>query len=642
MSLSAFVGRSFADEDKRLWQDFREILEGFKPLGFDFEDASATEPRSVSEKVRVRIDRNPVYIGILSRRRPVVPDPTRQTGWQRAEAAFKPQAPSQWTSSEWIVEEVGFAMGRDKVVLLLIEDGVVFPKSDLGADTEYISFARDNLQSAQRKLTQFFSSFIGERLPKPVSGPVVPAPTDPPPSEPEKTSKEQTSFWAVVELAEDGKIEEADKLEDEYVAEVEIPGHDKDNYRAFIRYFRAKAGDASSLAWLKKHSSGDAPNAEACDWLAALYQNLGQIEDAIRVLLDGLKKVAPEHRSLLLLNLARQYRLAKEFTKCLAVLRKRLALDKEAEEKVESFLEVADYAKATSQDDLQISALEAAVQLTPLDTSRRFKLAYLYAEKKRPRLAIFHYRVNRSQNKDDVTSINNLAVAYGEIGLPDAEVRNYQSILDKHDLAKANLANIYVRAGFLDAGRKLARETVGSESSVAVDRANAAISEASEMEDKSTKEVEGLEEKTQTERRFRAQYADAFSREIIQAASEIECVFPWGRMNVTRTGNRIVGQATEQVKEHLGLLRNAMAGLGESPRLVNRTNKFEAVLDGCSGTFSFEIGGQTLISSKVHKGLIIVEPDLSKLSLLEMLDDDDSKIHEVRASVVPAEKPQVS
>ena len=66
--LSAFVGRSFLPQDEGLWVEVRTLLESFKPLDFAFEDANEAQPLGVSDKVRAGIDRNDVYIGILSHR----------------------------------------------------------------------------------------------------------------------------------------------------------------------------------------------------------------------------------------------------------------------------------------------------------------------------------------------------------------------------------------------------------------------------------------------------------------------------------------------------------------------------------------------------------------------------------------------
>src|SRR5258708_19542872 len=100
--LRAFVGRSFAPEDKSLWHDVREILESFKRLGFAFEDAEEAQPKPISQKVKEGIDRSKMYIGILLRRRPFFPPPHPLTRTHCIAQFFNPPPPpaaTQWSTS---------------------------------------------------------------------------------------------------------------------------------------------------------------------------------------------------------------------------------------------------------------------------------------------------------------------------------------------------------------------------------------------------------------------------------------------------------------------------------------------------------------------------------------------------------------
>ncbi len=71
MHLSAFVGRSFLDQDKKVWHELRDILDSLKPMGFEHEDGSAGQIRQISEKVKELIIRHDIYIGVLTKRYPI-------------------------------------------------------------------------------------------------------------------------------------------------------------------------------------------------------------------------------------------------------------------------------------------------------------------------------------------------------------------------------------------------------------------------------------------------------------------------------------------------------------------------------------------------------------------------------------------
>jgi hypothetical protein len=138
--LTAFIGRSFLKDDERPWLEIRKILESLRPLGFRFKDAEEAQPRPISEKVQQGIESNDIYIGILTRRFPI--HAVREAGaFKRVwHALSAPSPPTTWGPSSWVVQESGFALGKGKKVVLLIEDGVDFPKSDLDADKERILF----------------------------------------------------------------------------------------------------------------------------------------------------------------------------------------------------------------------------------------------------------------------------------------------------------------------------------------------------------------------------------------------------------------------------------------------------------------------------------------------------------------------
>jgi hypothetical protein len=67
MRLSAFVGRSFLDDDKKVWHDLRDILDSLKSMGFEYEDGKEGQIRPISEKVQEIILRHEIYIGVLTK-----------------------------------------------------------------------------------------------------------------------------------------------------------------------------------------------------------------------------------------------------------------------------------------------------------------------------------------------------------------------------------------------------------------------------------------------------------------------------------------------------------------------------------------------------------------------------------------------
>jgi hypothetical protein len=198
--LRAFVGRSFLAADEGLWLEIRALLESLKPLGFLFEDAKEATPRPVSEKVRLAIDRNDVYIGILSRRDELVD----YGGFRRF---FSPPR-RRWSPPPWVVQESGYALGVEKRVVLLIEEGVEFPTASLDADREWISFNRGAVPLIAPRLVALINHLIAERLPAlPTGGAAQVIAPEAPPTPTEKrtrtfhsSSRRSTTFTKVTSL----------------------------------------------------------------------------------------------------------------------------------------------------------------------------------------------------------------------------------------------------------------------------------------------------------------------------------------------------------------------------------------------------------------------------------------------------------
>ena len=159
--LTAFVGRSFHYGDKDVWREIEEMLAALRPMGFLFEDAKEAQPRSISQKVRDGIDRNQIYVAILTRREPLAnAQPQSRLSAAMYGLLGKRRSAETWTTSAWVIQEIGYAIGRGRRVLTLVEDGVQYPVSDLDGDTEWIRFSRDDVTRCQTALTQMISRLL--------------------------------------------------------------------------------------------------------------------------------------------------------------------------------------------------------------------------------------------------------------------------------------------------------------------------------------------------------------------------------------------------------------------------------------------------------------------------------------------------
>src|SRR2546426_11209813 len=112
--ISAFVGHSFLEDDKDLIRRFLEFFDRLKLLvtGFTWDHAEAAEPKILSQKVREKMAGKNLLIGICTLREQVVRPNSLQISWLRKDILKVNQTDLQWKTSDWILQEIGFAVAK--------------------------------------------------------------------------------------------------------------------------------------------------------------------------------------------------------------------------------------------------------------------------------------------------------------------------------------------------------------------------------------------------------------------------------------------------------------------------------------------------------------------------------------------------
>ena len=137
-------------------------------------------------------------------------------------------------------------------------------------------------------------------------------------------------------------------------------------------------------------------------------------------------------------------------------------------------------------------ALEQALNLTPGDTERRFKLAYMYSEQGQKLLSLFHYQLLVSRDPTYPYAMNNLGVLYGDLNLPGKKIQTWKNATQNKDetFPIGNIAIAMIENGFYDEARNLL-DTVPTERKTDK-RIAAAIDLLSSKPGKEDAELEGL------------------------------------------------------------------------------------------------------------------------------------------------------
>jgi len=155
--ITAFIARSFLQADEQRLSPLLAFLKTFESLGFFCKSAEPAEVQSVSVKVQRIIDECNVMIGIFTRRHPVCKiDNSSQARFR----LFCKTNPEVWTAPAWVLQESGYALGKNKKLILLREPDVEVP--GLQGDLEYIPFTPEHASEVFSKLNQMIHGIVAE------------------------------------------------------------------------------------------------------------------------------------------------------------------------------------------------------------------------------------------------------------------------------------------------------------------------------------------------------------------------------------------------------------------------------------------------------------------------------------------------
>lgn len=115
---------------------------------------------------------------------------------------------SRWSTSAWVIQESGYALGRGKNVILLIEEGADFPASTLDSDREWIGFRRGEVALISNGLIAMLSNLIADRLPVPP--PIEALVATAPPVSPPEPAAQKPSLAHALDLLREGRWSDAD------------------------------------------------------------------------------------------------------------------------------------------------------------------------------------------------------------------------------------------------------------------------------------------------------------------------------------------------------------------------------------------------------------------------------------------------
>jgi len=464
-AVRAFVGHSFLNEDKDVVRSFTDYLDTLKNSLNDFDWVHATEPRpdGVPNKVLELIENKNLFIGICTKNERVSKNEHFNRTWFGKNFKIE-ERDLNWKTSDWIIQEIGLAIGKRMKLILLLENGVRKPGGLFG-DLEYISFARENLADAFQKLTGMIANISDSAS---GSSTLVAGKSaknnnadDEVEADIEATDFEEPDVdWTthkysiehLVALATDDK-ERAARIDNAYLSTVggaSTPAGAE--WKSKVLFDMIRWGKGGSIGEVKALVAAYPRNATVLSFYAKVLKHYNDLPSAKRNFKAAAECEADPKAKISYLCEAAAINNGDSTFEELAEVRN-LIDDTEIEQF--ALAELRSIEGLYGAKHYQLALLERQVQLDPTNTSLRFDLAFLHSNEGNKAAALHHY-LQIPTNDRDSSTWNNLGVSFRDFSMPAKSTHAYQKAVSEGEtLAMSNLAYIYMEAGFLQESQEL-------------------------------------------------------------------------------------------------------------------------------------------------------------------------------------------
>lgn len=581
-------------------------------FGLEYDHAERAEAKAISQKVKDKMKGKNLFIGIFT-----------ANDYRIELYNLKMNLPIvnygkkylfSEGSSDWIIQESGYALATDMHLLFLIERGVNV-NAGLQGDLEFVEFERENPSECFKKINEILGSL----------------------------SVESSSTMATVTSLSVHEIKESD-IDKEQISE-ESSKNTESNYKEFIavhtslrnlilkdknianaekklddiiekfkndkllssfywksQFYRFKldAGFPEALSELEKTSEANPDDIFSLSVLVNAYKKYGQYSKAAEQLLRKSKIVTRtiNERIGSLGAAAESYALDKRFDVAYDIIlqeftHKELYMDN----LYFLYKHLSQVAKIQENNNLFTAFAEKALELFPTDYDLRFSLAYLYGEKGNDKNSLEHYKF-LCENNPTGGSWNNLGVNYDRVDIKGKAIYSFKEAADKYEetLAMSNIAKGFLNEGFLKEASdilKIARSKEGYNEDV-----DTVITRLNEMKRNEDKSLTSILESTVPEKIFKVTFAEAYISPL-----KGDITGKWstrhGEIPIRMNGNKIYGETEEKfrtLEKLMALKRTGEYGVGGE---INETpdSKRKIVITGKINNRSIEFQLQIKITS---------------------------------------------
>ena len=461
--LRAFVAHSFLDVDETLVRTFLEHFDRIKDMGigFTWDHAKAAEAKELAEKVLSLIQDKNILIAICTRSERAIQVADLKPGVLKRKVLGAHESKYSLKTSDWIIQEIGLAIGRGMSLILLMEQGLR-PPGGLQGNIEYIEFTRESPERSFGKILDM----IGSLRPKAGVAPTPETTSQIPEAERERDralgddwflhpKPEWDKFFYEVAMrlsigADNVKGQETIAKAYLESAEGQKPGN-REAWEARTEYLRLLFGKGGTLNEILRLEASYPQNGQIQSCLGDAYEIYKEYEKAAASYrlasensASGTEAVENLGKTALAL-----FRAGRKGSSRAAIDEMKTKFTQTGEGETEMIMALREITTLQADNDGYVGLTEHMLELKPDDDDTRFELAYKYSQGNEDSLSFFHYlRIPR--NRRQWMTWNNLGVEYEHFDLHVSSVDAYcEAEKLGNTLAMSNLAVKFTSAGFL-------------------------------------------------------------------------------------------------------------------------------------------------------------------------------------------------
>jgi len=555
-TLRAFVGHSFDENDLPLIDVFLKYFDSLRDIGFEWDRAKKAELKELSDQVKEKMEGKNLFVGIFTlKHRQIHDSKLKETGFFTKDKFTGHIKDFSWNTSDWIIQESGYALGKGMKTLFIVEEGLGVI-GGLQGDLQYIPFSRNNPSKSFTEINEMITSLLKKEpetkvsegtqekpnviLPEGISG-VDRAKAD---------EQERQNYFAELLTA----IKNSDEKKEKELLEINLQGAAKGDkykeidYMCFYHWLRYRYGNKNVFEDLLKLSKDNPEHPTPHLYLGKLYEEYKNHDKAKEYFL-----IAAKYSNNMLDNInfscraAESLKYAKKYTEAKKLL---LSLFNDInpssqQEQYELFKSLASIELDETNFDNYFALAEKALNLNPSDETLRFEAANNYYQKARHEISLYHYKI-LCDTSPNTANWNNLGVEFAELNLNGKAVSAYKKSEEMGGTTSVgNLAHKLIDAGFIEEARtKLEAILKKAECDSNVPSALASIERAYKAENEKEKE---LLQSIEAEQSFRIRYAEAYSstEEIKSLASTWKSKY--GNVNVIIQNNKFKAVGEEVI-----------------------------------------------------------------------------------------------